>query len=114
MISLVFPQDQMLGKLLLPTISVTLVKHAIQASPDRNVIGRLLDPSPTLLRETLISSGQLRCKNEYRGGTTLVRGIILAGEAGQECSWSVGGMEVRVSVSVLPSDRYVSHRLSSI
>lgn len=92
-LSLIFPDQPVLAKLLTKNIRIQLLK--------RIMVWRkgLLDAAQ---RDILISTAQLRHNKEYSEGVILLKGVIQAGNEGLESSWKLDEVaEVRVRIYVL-------------
>ncbi|KAF8894413.1 hypothetical protein BD779DRAFT_1435077 [Infundibulicybe gibba] len=102
-LSLVFPNEPVLAKLLTRGTRIHLLKRVSLWRKGHT------DPVHT---DELISSAQLRYQKEYMEGITLLRGVIQAGTEGRENSWKIDDVaEVQyiLRVNVLPSRGLLSH-----
>ncbi|KAF5386881.1 hypothetical protein D9615_001685 [Tricholomella constricta] len=78
-LSLVFPKDPVLASLLAPTTQIHLFKRLI-------VRGK---GGEEIVRDTCISSAELRTSKKLTEGVRVFRGFIQAGAAGGEASWQI-------------------------
>lgn len=104
MLSIVAPNSPAITKILVSCVRMQLVKRTRLYTAN----GR------SNSRDILISSAEMLRIKENADGATLLRGVIKAGSAGRETSWTIeGSTEVQVSQRTLTTFYYSKVRLST-
>ncbi|KAF9456137.1 hypothetical protein BDZ94DRAFT_1327182 [Collybia nuda] len=101
-LSLVFPENPAVGKLLMRNTRVQLLRRL------RITKGALAE---TIQRDTVLSSSQVRHAKEYTEGVNILRGSIQAGSAGGESSWQIQGVSVEyvLRATLRPPENLIGH-----
>ncbi|KIY65204.1 hypothetical protein CYLTODRAFT_424555 [Cylindrobasidium torrendii FP15055 ss-10] len=101
-ISLIYPSDPALAKILTRCIRVTLVKR-ILFGPRRRLLGKS-DDTESAHSEWVLDTGELKSQNEFAEGVRLLRGFVKVGGRGREASWHVDctGVQYLLKLSIVP------------